>query len=63
MCATEGVEEPDLFTEFGSYTVATAGTMIYEVIQQKAQNDKEKWNMVNGSFMTTLPDTGGLNDS
>lgn len=52
---------PDIFTEFGSYTVSEAGGIIYEILDQKKQNDREKWNMINNSFMTTLPDSWAIN--
>jgi arginine decarboxylase len=31
------------------------------VLQQKRQNDRELWNMIDSSFMTTLPDTWAIN--
>jgi arginine decarboxylase len=31
------------------------------VLYQKQQNDREKWNMINSSFITTLPDTWAIN--
>ena len=52
---------PNIFTEFGSFTVAEAGGMIFSILDQKKQNDKERWNMINGSFMTTLPDAWAIN--
>lgn len=60
-CNLRGIEEPHIFTEFGSYTVGEAGAVLYSVLAQKQQNDREKWNMVDGSFMTTLPDTWAIN--
>ena len=60
-CEEEGVEEPNIFTEFGSYTVGESAGAIYEVLYQKQQNDKEKWNMINSSFITTLPDSWAIN--
>jgi len=54
-------DHPDIFTEFGSFTVAEAGGMIYTILDQKMQNDKERWNMINSSFMTTLPDSWAIN--
>ena len=60
-CEEEGVEEPHLFTEFGSFTVGESAGSIYEVLYQKQQNDKEKWNMINSSFITTLPDSWAIN--
>ena len=56
-CEEEYVPVPHIFTEFGSFTVGESGGAIYEVLYQKQQNDREKWNMINSSFITTLPDT------
>jgi arginine decarboxylase len=61
VCAEEGVNVPNIFTEFGSFTVGESGGAIYEVLYQKQQNDREKWNMINSSFITTLPDTWAIN--
>jgi arginine decarboxylase len=61
VCEEEGVDVPNIFTEFGSFTVGESGGAIYEVLYQKQQNDREKWNMINSSFITTLPDTWAIN--
>jgi arginine decarboxylase len=61
ICEREGVTEPDIFTEFGSYTVGEASAVLFSILQQKRQNDRELWNMVDSSFMTTLPDTWAIN--
>lgn len=60
-CDEAGVAVPNIFTEFGSFTVGEAGGAIYEVLYQKKQNDREKWNMINSSFITTMPDTWAIN--
>lgn len=60
-CQNEGVPEPNILTEFGSYTVAESGATIYSIIDQKKQNDVECWNMIDSSFITTLPDSWGIN--
>ena len=60
-CQEENVPVPNIFTEFGSFTVGESGGAIYEVLYQKQQNDREKWNMINSSFITTLPDTWAIN--
>ncbi|MEM0996263.1 MAG: arginine decarboxylase [Bacteroidota bacterium] len=60
-CQVRGVREPDLFTEFGSFTVAESGVNLYSILDQKQQNDREKWDMIDGSFMTTLPDIWAIN--
>lgn len=61
VCDAEGVPVPNIFTEFGSFTVGESGGAVYEVLYQKQQNDREKWNMINSSFITTLPDTWAIN--
>ncbi|AEE18245.1 arginine decarboxylase [Dokdonia sp. Hel_I_63] len=60
-CDDADVKVPNIFTEFGSFTVGESGGAIYEVLYQKQQNDREKWNMINSSFITTLPDTWAIN--
>ncbi|PTM11967.1 MAG: arginine decarboxylase [Bacteroidetes bacterium] len=60
-CEEEEVDVPDIFTEFGSFTVGESGGGIYKILYQKQQNDREKWNMINSSFITTLPDTWAIN--
>ncbi len=61
ICRKNHVQEPNIFTEFGSYTVGESGATIYSVIDQKLQNDKELWYMIDGSFITHLPDVWGMN--
>ncbi len=61
ICTLNNVPEPDIFTEFGSFTVGESGAVLYSIIDQKRQNDREAWNMIDSSFMTTLPDTWALN--
>jgi len=61
ICDNNNVPVPRIFTEFGSYTVGESGAMLYSIVNQKQQNDREKWNMIDSSFMTTLPDTWGIN--
>lgn len=60
-CEEARVPVPDIFTEFGSFTVGESGGAIYQVLYQKQQNDREKWNMIDSSFITTLPDTWAIN--
>jgi arginine decarboxylase len=61
VCTENNIPEPHIFTEFGSFTVGEAGGNIYSVLDQKSQNDREKWNMIDSSFMTTLPDAWAIN--
>jgi arginine decarboxylase len=59
-CEEARVPVPNIFTEFGSYTVGESGGAIFKILNQKQQNDREKWNMINGSFITNLPTLGRL---
>jgi arginine decarboxylase len=61
-CEQEGVDEPDIFTEFGKFTVGESAANIYSVIGQKRQNDSERWYMIDNSIMTTLPDAWGIGE-
>lgn len=61
VCDEAAVDVPNIYTEFGSYTVGESGGAIYQVLYQKQQNDREKWNMIDSSFITTLPDTWAIN--
>ena len=61
VCEEAGIEVPDLYTEFGSYTVGESAGTIYKVLYKKQQNDREKWNMIDSSFITTMPDSWAIN--
>ena len=61
ICDNRGVEEPNIFTEFGSFTVGESGATLYSILDEKLQNDRERWYMIDSSFITTLPDTWGIN--
>lgn len=60
VCAEAGIEDPDIFTEFGKYTVGESGAIIFSVLEQKQQNDAEKWYMVDNSLMNTIPDAWSI---
>lgn len=62
VCKKHKVDPPDIYTEFGSYTVGEAGAVIYSVLDEKMQNDREIWYMIDSSFITTLPDTWGIGE-
>lgn len=61
-CKRNKVPMPNIFTEFGSYTVGESMAHIYSVIGEKMQNDRENWYMIDSSFITTLPDTWGIGE-
>ncbi len=60
-CDQNDIPEPNIFTEFGSFTVGESGAALYSVLDKKWQNDRELWYMIDSSFITTLPDTWGIN--
>ena len=59
-CTAENVPDPDIYTEFGKYTVGESGAIIFEVLEQKQQNDTESWYIVNNSLMNTIPDAWSI---
>lgn len=61
-CKKAKVPMPNIFTEFGSFTVGESMAHIYSVIGEKRQNDRETWYMIDSSFITTLPDTWGIGE-
>ena len=61
ICAKNHTPTPHIITEFGNYTVGESGATIYSVLDQKLQNDMELWYMMDGSFITHMPDVWGLN--
>ncbi len=61
-CTEENISHPNIFTEFGKYTVGESGAIIFSVIGQKQQNDSELWYMIDNSLINTLPDAWGINE-
>lgn len=60
ICDQKKVPVPNIFTEFGSFTVGESGAVLYSCVEEKRQNDSERWYMIDSSFITTLPDTWGI---
>ncbi|NJL73973.1 MAG: arginine decarboxylase [Saprospiraceae bacterium] len=61
-CEEEEIEEPDIYTEFGKFTVGESGAVLFSVLAQKKQNDREVWYMVDNSLMNTIPDAWGIGE-
>lgn len=59
ICADECVQEPDIMTEFGKYTVAEATATIFKINEKKPGNPID-WAIIDGSFITHLPDTWAI---
>lgn len=60
VCHQYRVNEPDIVTEFGKYTVAEATGIIFKVLEEKTIFPYN-WAVIDGSFITHLPDTWAIN--
>lgn len=56
------VDHPDIYTEFGKYTVGESGAVIFSVLEQKDQNDQETWYMLDNSLLNTIPDSWSIKE-
>ena len=61
-CYIDKIPEPDIYTEFGKYTVGECSATIFEVLQEKQQNDAEKWYIINNSLINTIPDAWSIHE-
>jgi arginine decarboxylase len=61
-CVNDNVPEPNIFTEFGKYTVGESGAIIFKVLEQKQQNDNESWYLIDNSLMNTIPDAWSIHE-
>ncbi|MEM6380321.1 MAG: arginine decarboxylase, partial [Bacteroidota bacterium] len=61
-CEEDEVPEPDIYTEFGKYTVGESGAVVFSVLAQKQQNESEMWYMIDNSLMNTIPDAWGIGE-
>lgn len=61
-CKEAKVDEPNIFTEFGKFTVGESGANIFKVLDQKQQNDAELWYIIDNSLMNTIPDAWSIHE-
>lgn len=61
-CTRENIPDPNIYTEFGKYTVGESSAIIFEVLEQKQQNDTELWYIINNSLMNTIPDAWSIHE-
>jgi len=61
-CEHENIPEPDIYTEFGKFTVGESGAIIFKVLEQKQQNDAERWYIIDNSLMNTIPDAWSIHE-
>jgi len=61
-CDNENIPEPNIYTEFGKYTVGESSAIIFQVLEQKQQNDTENWYIIDNSLLNTIPDAWYLHE-
>ena len=61
-CAAHGTKPPALIGEFGRYTVSEHAAHLFRVIAVKATRSELPWYLVDGSIMTSFPDTWALGE-
>lgn len=61
-CQLEQVDEPDIFTEFGKYTVGESSGIVFQVLEHKQQSDSEHWYIIDNSLLNTIPDAWYLHE-
>ena len=62
VCARHGTRPPALIGEFGRYTVSEHAAHLFRVIAVKANEAGPPWYLVDGSIMTSFPDTWALGE-
>ncbi len=61
-CLSEMISEPDIYSEFGKYTVGESSAVIFQVLETKQQNDSEKWYIIDNSLLNTIPDAWAIKE-
>ena len=61
-CAAQGTNPPALIGEFGRYTVSEHAAHLFRVISVKDGGSELPWYLVDGSIMTSFPDTWALGE-
>jgi arginine decarboxylase len=61
-CTAHGTRPPALIGEFGRYTVSEHAAHLFRVITVKENGSELPWYLVNGSIMTSFPDTWALGE-
>lgn len=61
-CAAEDVPVPDVMGEFGRYTTSEHGAHLFRVITVKENNSQLPWYLIDGSIMSSFPDSWALGE-
>lgn len=62
ICGAAGVEPPDIMGEMGRYTVAEHGAHLFRVTDIKENGSKYPWYIIDGSIMSSFPDSWALGE-
>jgi arginine decarboxylase len=61
-CDRYGVPVPDVMGELGRYTTAAHGAHLFQVISEKDNGSTLPWYIIDGSIMTSFPDSWALSE-
>jgi len=61
-CSRYDVPVPDVMGEFGRYTTSEHGAHLFRVITDKENNSRWPWYIIDGSIMTSFPDSWALGE-
>jgi arginine decarboxylase len=62
VCGRYGVPVPDVMGEFGRYTTSEHGAHLFKIVTVKENNSKLPWYIINGSIMSSFPDSWALSE-
>ncbi len=62
VCARYDVPVPDVLGEFGRYTATEHGAHLFKVVMVKENKSKLPWYIIDGSIMTSFPDSWALSE-
>lgn len=62
VCARYRVPVPDVMGEMGRYTVTEHGAHLFKIITTKENNSAYPWYIINGSIMSSFPDSWALGE-
>lgn len=61
-CRRYNVPVPDVVGEFGRYTTSEHGAHLFKVVTAKENNSEYPWYIIDGSIMTSFPDSWALGE-
>ncbi len=62
ICSSYDVPVPDIMGEFGRYTTSEHGAHLFKVIAVKENNSDLPWYIIDGSIMSSFPDSWALGE-